>query len=356
MNALWMRQLGAVVSLEWKKSFFNRRSLWIYLLAALPMVIFVGHALETEQTRGRNWRMAAENPSVTAAKVRGIREGMTPEEVRSVLGEPPRVERGGSRRRPRENWLYSDGERRYAVFFREGVVQRTSTSDGCSVSEDMHIFAGVYQFFFLRLMVFFGCVFVFLNLFRGEMLDKSLHYYFLAPIRREVVVAGKFIAGLIATAVIFGLSVALQLGALYWHFEGPKLEQYLSQGGGWQHSLAYVAITALACLGYGSVFLTGGMLLKNPLIPAAVILVWESINGVLPAMLRKLSVIYYLKSLCPVEIPIDKGVPPFLAMLVINVEPVAPWIAVVGLVGLSGAMVTLAARRSRTLEIQYGAE
>lgn len=354
MNALWMRQLGAVVSLEWKKSFFNRRSLWIYLLAALPMVIFGGHALETKFSRERLARQRT--PEVTMERVRTLREGMTNQEVEAILGQAPSRHSRGGRRNRIQIWRYSDGQSEINVRFRDGALERWSVNESCSVSEDLHIFAGVYQFFFLRLMVFFGCVFVFLNLFRGEMLDKSLHYYFLAPIRREVVVAGKFIAGLIATSVIFGTSVALQLGALYWHFDGPKLEQYMSQGGGWQHSLAYVAITGLACLGYGSVFLTGGMLLKNPLIPAAVILVWESINGVLPAMLRKLSVIYYLKSLCPVEIPIDKGVPPFLAMLVMNVEPVAPWIAVLGLVALSGAMVTLAARRSRTLEIQYGAE
>ena len=42
-----------------------------------------------------------------------------------------------------------------------------------------------------------------MNLFRGEMLDKTLHYWFLAPARREVLLAGKYLAGLIAAVVIF---------------------------------------------------------------------------------------------------------------------------------------------------------
>ena len=44
-------------------------------------------------------------------------------------------------------------------------------------------------------VIFFGCLGIFMNLFRGEVLDRSLHYYFLAPVRREVLVIGKYLAG-----------------------------------------------------------------------------------------------------------------------------------------------------------------
>ena len=40
-------------------------------------------------------------------------------------------------------------------------------------------FAAVYREFVLRWRVFFAAEFVFMNLFRGEILDRSLHYYFL---------------------------------------------------------------------------------------------------------------------------------------------------------------------------------
>ena len=60
------------------------------------------------------------------------------------------------------------------------------------------IFATSFQFYFLRLAVFFGCVGIFINLFRGEMLSKSLHFYMLTPMRREVLLAGKYLAGLLA--------------------------------------------------------------------------------------------------------------------------------------------------------------
>src|SRR5262249_38295542 len=150
--------------------------------------------------------------------------------------------------------------------------------------------------FFLRLAIFFGCVGVFTNLFRGELLDKSLHYYLLTPLRREVLVIGKYLAGLIATIVIFTTSTALQLWTLSWHFERSEISAYLD-GPGWDHALAYLGVTVLACVGYGSVFLAAGLLFKNPIIPAAAVEVWESLNIFLPAALKKISVIFYLQSL-----------------------------------------------------------
>ena len=47
-----------------------------------------------------------------------------------------------------------------------------------SVGEDSLVFAALFHFYYLRLGIFFGCVGIFSNLFRGEMLEKTLHYYY----------------------------------------------------------------------------------------------------------------------------------------------------------------------------------
>ena len=60
-----------------------------------------------------------------------------------------------------------------------------------------------------------------MNLFPGEMLDKSLHFYLLTPVRREVLLAGKYLAGLIATTLIFTTSTALQVLILLAQFDHP---------------------------------------------------------------------------------------------------------------------------------------
>ena len=77
-----------------------------------------------------------------------------------------------------------------------------------SLGEDSLVFAAMFMFYFLRAGIFFGCMGIFSNLFRGEMLEKTLHYYFLTPMRRELLVIGKFLAGLIVALVLFEVSVA----------------------------------------------------------------------------------------------------------------------------------------------------
>ncbi|MFN7920165.1 MAG: hypothetical protein U0Q16_08715 [Bryobacteraceae bacterium] len=351
---LWLRQLLAVFRLEIGKSFLSKRGAWIYLLALVPLLIVGGHALESKWRRAR--RASGGDAAVTRAKIAQIRIGMTKDEVRAIMPDPQPVYSQQTRRGFREGFRYEGHDAGVTVHFLEGKVSRIRPDLGCDFTQDLTIYASIFQFFYLRLAIFFGCVFVFLNLFRGEMLDKSLHYYFLAPVRREVVVLGKYLAGLAATAVIFCTSTALQLWIYYGHFEAPVLEDYLANGRGWQQAATYVGTTALACAGYGAVFLAAGVLMRNPLVPAAVMLIWEWINGILPLTLRRFSVIYYLKSLCPVEIPAGQDVPPPLALLALNVENAAPWVAILGLLAVAAALVAFSAYRSRRLEIAYGAE
>ena len=38
---------------------------------------------------------------------------------------------------------------------------------------------------------------------RGEIVDRSLHYYFLSAVRREVLIVGKYFSGLVTSIVLF---------------------------------------------------------------------------------------------------------------------------------------------------------
>src|SRR5260370_67220 len=89
-----------------------------------------------------------------------------------------------------------------------------------SLGEDSLVFAALFMFYYLRAGIFFGSMGIFSNLFRGEMLEKTLHYYFLTPMRRELLVAGKYLSGLIVALVLFVGSVAASFLLLGKHF-GP---------------------------------------------------------------------------------------------------------------------------------------
>jgi ABC-type transport system involved in multi-copper enzyme maturation permease subunit len=354
--ALWWAQIRAVIRLEMKKTFFAKRGLWVYLLALAPLLIWTGHSINMMMTRDQRREIAAEHPLSTEA-LESIQQGMTREEVEAKLGDPYSRRTARSRRQSR-TWLsYTNGEANYTYMFLDDEVASISKRQSykCSISQDSVIFATVFQFFYLRLAIFFGCVGIFMNLFRGEMIDKSLHFYLLAPIRREVLLVGKYLAGLTATVVIFTTSTALQLWIISLHFDQGLVAEYL-HGPGWGHVGSYLAVTALACLGYGSVFLAAGLLFRNPIIPAATILLWESANLFLPAALKKISVIFYLQSLCPVVAPPNQDLSGPLALLISSAEPTPAAVAVTGLVVLTAVVLVAASMRARKLEINYGAE
>jgi hypothetical protein len=173
--------------------------------------------------------------------------------------------------------------------------------------------------------------------------------------RREVLLAGKYLSGLAAAVVTFTLGTALQIAALSWHFDKGVVPAYL-HGSGWSDIASYLGITALACVGYGGIFLAAGLLFKNPIVPAAVVLLWEGANMFLPAALKKISVIFYLESLCPVVATPDKDLSTFLKLLLSSAEPAAPWVAITGLLVVTLLVLGVAGVRARKLEINYGTE
>lgn len=115
-------------------------------------------------------------------------------------------------------------------------------------------------------------------------------------------------------------------------------------------------VAALGCLGYGSVFLALGVYLRKPIIPAAVILAWESINGILPHALQKLSVLYYVQSICPVPAPMDDDAPTLIRLLAAPAAPASRPAAILGLLILTAFVLWFAGRAVRRMEITYGAE
>ncbi|MDH3285155.1 MAG: hypothetical protein OEQ13_10475, partial [Acidobacteriota bacterium] len=104
----------------------------------------------------------------------------------------------------------------------------------------------------------------------------------------------------------------------------------------------------LGCVGYGALFALIGLLFKNPIVPALVIWLYELINYLLPPLIKKVSVIYYLESLRPLQL----GTGGFA----IVGQPTSPWVSVPGILAVTVVLLALAAWRLRRLEIDYSSE
>jgi ABC-type transport system involved in multi-copper enzyme maturation permease subunit len=208
------------------------------------------------------------------------------------------------------------------------------------------VYAFLYNGLILQTVVFFGCAWIFMNLFRGELVDRSLHYYFLSAVRREVLVVGKYISGLATSIVLFTATTVISMLLLYLpHFYSESI-RFFSAGQGLKHLLTYAMITILACVGYGAFFTVVGLFVRNPIIPALLLYGWEWLNFLLPPLLKKISVIHYLKSLTPV--PLSEG--PFAVVA----EPTPAWLAIPGLIVVTVVVLIISGYRIRKMEIRYG--
>jgi len=354
MTKLWANQVLTIARLEVRKAFLSKRGLWVYLLALFPAVLFFGHGIDTQWKR-KQWSQQVTSRSL----VESVQIGERAADVRLKLGKPLRDFEYRRRRdgndESRRMMEYFDGQRRYQFHFVDDLLKDKSDQALASLEEDTQVFSGMFQYFYLRLAIFFGCLGIFMNLFRGEMLDKTLHFWFLAPVRREVLLVGKYLAGLVASAIIFGGGTMLAFFAMLWALDPADVQAYW-QGPGMGHLFWYTASAMLGCVGYGSVFLAAGLLLRNPIVPASMILLWESINGFLPVVLQKLSILYYLQSLCPLPPPVDKNMPAVLRLILAPAEPAPAVWAVLGLLGVTALVLWVASQAVRRLEINYSTE
>jgi hypothetical protein len=122
------------------------------------------------------------------------------------------------------------------------------------------------------------------------------------------------------------------------------------------HVFWYVAAAVLGCVGYGSVFLAVGLYIRNPIIPAAVLLAWEGAAGILPHALQKMSILYYVQSLCPVPPPMDDDAPMLIRLLAAPAAPASRPGAILGLLLVTAFVLFIASLAVRRMQISYGAE
>ena len=272
------------------------------------------------------------------------------------------VARPGRWTAPRQAWAMAKWELRRIVSWRNTwllfaafapvviLLAHAARDRQHRLEDETIVLSAILQMYYIRFATYFGCLGVFMRLVRGEIAERTLHYVLLAPLRREAVVVGKFLAGALTTTLVFGAGVLASFVLMYAHF--PAGRAFLTQGPGLRHLGLYLLVTVLACLGYGAVLLAMSLLFKNPMVPAVVVLLWEGVNGALPAWLKHFSVTFYLKPLMPVELPIA-GV---LRLFTVVAEPTPAWLSVSGLLVFTVGVVAFACWRTRRLEISYSTD
>ncbi len=226
-----------------------------------------------------------------------------------------------------------------------GLAQDNWDTRDHDIEQARRIYSYIYAGLILGAVVFFGCASIFTTLFRGEMLNSSIHYYLLIPVRRSILVFGKYLAGLFSAFILFGTTTVVCYLLLYVPYGVTQLIADLTNSVAIPQMLNYLGITFLASLGYGALFMMTGLLFRNPLLPVGVVALWEIFHFMLPPALKVFSIIHYLKGLMP--IPLDDG--PFA----IIVTPPALWVSMAGITGLAAFAIAVAVFVLRRFEVRY---
>src|SRR6516164_7924275 len=161
-----LRLILAVASLELRKTFFARRGLWVYLLAFAPVLLFTANAVYAPRERVRLAGLSAAHPQSTPGAMNALHRGLSKEEVVDKIGEPYSKRSNHRRIGPdrileQDFYRYTDGQNDFGLFFNDGRLVGIRKTDPGTLDEDLLVFASIFQFYFLRLAVFFGCVGIF---------------------------------------------------------------------------------------------------------------------------------------------------------------------------------------------------
>jgi len=210
------------------------------------------------------------------------------------------------------------------------------------------LFGIIYSTFILGAVLYIGNALIFTSLVRGEILERSIHYPLLAPVKREILILGRFFGGLISAFIVFGIATIVCYLLIYIPFGMDRLIADLSSGIALEQLSTYILMTFLACMGYGSVFMATGLVFRNPLVPVLAVAGWEIINFLLPPALKIISVVFYLKNLMPVFIEVDGPLP-----LAVVAQPLPVWISIMGIVVLAIISISIAIFYLRRMDIKY---
>ena len=149
----------------------------------------------------------------------------------------------------------------------------------------------LFSTLFLPVILLLICLILGVGLFRGELEDDTLVYPLTRTVPRPVLVLGKYVGFAAAALSVVLPSAVVGVGAAAAITAGPNF-------GSPALLTTVVALTVLATLAYGSLFLLLGLLTRQALVIGLLFgFIWETFISVVAGPIRALTVVYYLRGI-----------------------------------------------------------
>jgi ABC-type transport system involved in multi-copper enzyme maturation permease subunit len=206
------------------------------------------------------------------------------------------------------------------------VFLRGRSGDMAAVSTEI-LMVFFLQFYIIILALFYGT-----SIAAEEVENRTLVYLITRPVPKPAIVLGKFAA---YTALMGGMT-ALGLAASFFILNAARVGDPAL----WAAFFRYLGVLVLGILAYTAFFAFLGTVLKRAIILGLVFgFGWETAIQYFPGSTQRFSIVHYLKSLLPYRPGGGGG--RGVALLLFRLEPTAPLLAVLALVGITAAFLAL---------------
>lgn len=160
------------------------------------------------------------------------------------------------------------------------------------IGDALYLWGIIFVVAYLHFLVPFAALLYGATLISAEQEARTLTYLVTRPVARRLIVLAKYTAGAVLCLGGLAVSMLLAYGLLAVHFGfAPLLESFT-------YWLRLAGVAAVALLVYLSVFLFAGMCFRRPVVVGLVFIVaWEGLVGLIPGIIRFVTVMHYLRSL-----------------------------------------------------------
>jgi len=206
------------------------------------------------------------------------------------------------------------------------VFLRGRSGDMAAVSTEI-LMVFFLQFYIIILALFFGT-----SIAAEEVENRTLVYLITRPVPKPAIVFGKFAA----YSALMGGMTALGLAISFFILNAARLGEPAL----YATFFRYLGVLVLGILAYTAFFAFLGTVLKRAIILGLVFgFGWETAIQYFPGSTQRFSIVHYLKSLLPYRPGGGGG--RGVALLLFRLEPTAPLLAVLALVGITAVFLAL---------------
>ena len=173
------------------------------------------------------------------------------------------------------------------------IVRILESSRSLTAGSSGDFFARVMLSLYFQLLIPVLALFFGTSIVNDELDNKTLVYLTTVPVRRRVVLLGKFLAALLLAALLVGCGFLLC-------FLAAALDR-LGEPAAWSEMGVFLGTSLLALFCYSALFTAAGAFMKKSiLIGLFFVFGWESVVQYFPGVTQKFTIVHWVKSLLPI--------------------------------------------------------